>query len=89
MNVTPGLGLNTSRTVQGASFNLHRLHTVVILTMHGLGFMHETSYRIMHVICIKKFRWKKRKILFASIVMITYEAHQQNDIFLTSPYLTR
>ena len=43
MNVTPGLGLNTSRTVQGASFNLHRLHTeVVILTMHRLMVTHKS-----------------------------------------------
>ena len=41
-DVTLGLGLNTSRTVQGASFNLHRLHTVVVLTMHRLMVTHKS-----------------------------------------------
>ena len=51
MNVTPGLGLNTSRTVQGASFNLHSPHTeVVILTMHFRGLTHYTGIYARNVV---------------------------------------
>ena len=43
MSVTLGLGLNTSRTVEGASFNLHSPHTeVVLLTMHRLIVTHKS-----------------------------------------------